>query len=221
MVASALLSVLTAVAAFYAWQKPANTTPRLTVLQNAKPTLSAPSLTANDDGVPEVGVVAEASPEIITINLDSAVEDISDSEIGAAELNVTTPDSENESGEFAPSRTEGTSIGPIYFSTDISANYQAIDPGNGFTTGYFTLYATFDYASMEEGTNWSWVWKRNGQVIEGGEQLWSYGSDGPGYVYLSPEEGFQLGDHSLEVWVEEKLMSQSSFSILEGVSASN
>ncbi|GMQ78367.1 MAG: hypothetical protein BMS9Abin02_0871 [Anaerolineae bacterium] len=218
MAASALLLVLTGIATMYAWQSPTDTTPRLTVLLNAKPTSS---LSVGAPGVQEV--VAEASPDIVTINIGLDGEDSIDSEVELAESIITAPNLGDEPGEReATGGSSGeTNIGPITFSTDITSNYQAVDPGSRFTEGYFTLYATFNYENMEEGTRWSWVWKRNGQVINGGEQVWSYGSDGPGYVYLGPEEGFQLGNHSLEVWVEDKLMSQSSFSIIEGVSASN
>ncbi len=217
MAAGIAIGVLTAIVSIYAWQAPTDTTPRIIVLQNTKPTFNATPVTGSDEAV-----VAEVSPDIVTINLGSATGDLFDSEVGGAEVTVSGANLANESGEADPkARSEGTSIGPIYFSTDISANYQAIDPGSGFTAGYFTLYATFNYESMEEGASWSWVWKRNGQAIEGGDQVWSYGSDGPGYVYFQPEEGFQLGEHSLEVWVADRLMSQSNFSIIEGVSASN
>lgn len=218
MTASALLFILTGVAAIYAWQSPTDTTPRLTVLRNAKPTSSL-SVAALDDQQ----VAAEASPDVVTINLGLNGEEIIDSVVELTESVITAPNLNDEPDEVeaAGGSSGDTSIGPIYFSTDITSNYQAVDPGSRFTEGYFTLYATFSYESMEEGAKWSWVWKRNGQVIDGGEQVWSYGSDGPGYVYFGPEEGFQLGNHSLEVWVEEKLMSQSSFSIIEGVAASN
>jgi hypothetical protein len=218
MTASALLLVLTGIAAIYAWQSPTDKTPRLTVLRNAKPTSS---LSVGASGDQEV--VAEASPDIVTINLGVNGEDVIDSEFELAESIITVPNlgDEPDEEEATGGSSGETTIGPIYFSADISSNYQAVDPGNRFTEGFFTLYATFNYDSMEEGAKWSWVWKRNGQVISGGEQVWSYGSNGPGYVYFGPEEGFQLGNHSLEVWVEDKLMSQSSFSIIEGVSASN
>jgi hypothetical protein len=218
MTTSALLIVLTGIAAIYAWQSPTDTTPRLTVLRNAKPTSSL-----SDEALGDLEVAAEASPDIITINLGIDRGDSIDSEVELAESIITAPNlGDGPDEEEATGGSSGeANIGPIYFSTDISSNYQAVDPGSRFTEGYFTLYATFKYESMEEGANWSWVWMRNGQVIDGGEQVWSYGSDGPGYVYFGPEEGFQLGNHSLEVWVEDTLMSQSSFSIIEGVSASN
>ena len=68
---------------------------------------------------------------------------------------------------------------------------------------------------------WSWVWRHNNQIIDGGNQLWSYGEDGPGYVYFQPEEGFQLGEYSLEVWVNDAMMAQSNFMVVDGITASN
>lgn len=57
---------------------------------------------------------------------------------------------------------------------------------------------------------WSWVWRHNGQVIDGGNELWAYGDEGPGYIYLNPEEGFAEGRYSLEVWVNGELLGQAS-----------
>ncbi len=66
---------------------------------------------------------------------------------------------------------------------------------------------------MADGMEWSWVWRYNGEVIDGGNQLWAYGNDGPGYVYLRPEEGFSEGDYSLEIWVNDQLVAQNSMTI--------
>ncbi|HIP72722.1 MAG TPA: hypothetical protein EYH05_15165 [Anaerolineae bacterium] len=60
---------------------------------------------------------------------------------------------------------------------------------------------------------WAWVWRLNGEVVDGGNELWEYGSDGPGYVYYSPEEGFQAGEYSLEVWVNGELMTRSTLTM--------
>ena len=74
---------------------------------------------------------------------------------------------------------------------------------------------------MVDGMSWSWVWRRNGAVIDGGNQIWAYGDSGPGYVYLRPEEGFDLGEYSLEVWVNGEIMALSDFMVTDSVSASN
>jgi hypothetical protein len=116
---------------------------------------------------------------------------------------------------------ENTNLGDIFFSTDITSNYEAVNPGRRFTEGFYTIYATFSYDGMTDGMVWSWVWRHNGQVIDGGNQVWKYGVDGPGYVYIRPETGFQLGEYALDVWVNGELFTQSSFTITEGVSAAN
>ena len=51
------------------------------------------------------------------------------------------------------------------------------------------------------GTTVKWLKAQN--------ELWTYGKDGPGYIYFSPEEGFQFGEYSLEVWVNGEMLAQS------------
>jgi hypothetical protein len=60
---------------------------------------------------------------------------------------------------------------------------------------------------------WAWVWRHNGKVVSGGNELWNYGDDGPGYVYLNPEEGFQAGEYKVEVWVNSELLTSSTLVI--------
>ena len=54
------------------------------------------------------------------------------------------------------------------------------------------------------------MWRRDGDVVEGGNEVWAYGQEGPGYIFFSPEEGFQAGQYSLDVWVNGELMAQST-----------
>ena len=100
--------------------------------------------------------------------------------------------------------------------------YKAINPANVFGEGFYTLYATFDYSNMADGMAWAWVWRQNGEVIDGGNEYWAYGDEGPGYIYLSPEEGFGEGRYSLEIWVNGELMGQASATMNDAaVSAGN
>jgi hypothetical protein len=92
----------------------------------------------------------------------------------------------------------------------VTADYDAIDPGRVFGEGAYTLFATFEYKDMVDGLEWAWVWRHNGKVIDGGNELWAYGDEGPGYIYLSPEEGFLEGNYTLEIWVNGELLSQGA-----------
>jgi hypothetical protein len=219
MLASLLLILVTIATTAYAWNSPEDTTVRVNRLSYAKPVRQAPETTNVQTQT------GDTAPEAIEINFSSGGQEAAGPEsipgLSDPLLQPSTLPENFNTLESTTELSEDTAIGEISFSTDISTEYKAVDPGRRFTKGFFTLYATFDYAKMEDGMTWSWVWKRNGQVIDGGNQVWSYGGDGPGYVYLRPEEGFESGDYALEVWVNETLMAQSNFTIIDGISANN
>ncbi|MCB0000072.1 MAG: hypothetical protein KDE56_30120, partial [Anaerolineales bacterium] len=64
--------------------------------------------------------------------------------------------------------------------------------------------------AMANGMEWAWVWRHNGEVVDGGNEIWNYGQEGPGYIFFAPEEGFASGDYSLEVWVNGELLTRST-----------
>jgi hypothetical protein len=101
-------------------------------------------------------------------------------------------------------------LGAINFSTKIDDDYQAVNPTNIFAVGSYTVFATFSYDGMADGMAWAWVWRHDGEVVEGGNELWAYGQDGPGYIYYNPEEGFRAGEYTLEVWVNGELFTRSN-----------
>ena len=216
MLAFLLLILAVVVTSAYAWQAPKEITRPIARLSHAKP--SHP-LTA-DTAVVEV--VAQGSPVAVEINLSPASERnfVVSPDFTDPLLNPALP-AEFDKIDAAVEVSEATEIGTILFSTDINGNYQAVNPLQRFSEGFFTLYATFDYLEMANDMTWSWVWRHNREVVDGGNQLWSYGQDGPGYVYFQPEEGFQPGQYSLEVWVNDALMAQSNLMVTESISANN
>jgi hypothetical protein len=117
--------------------------------------------------------------------------------------------------------TDDTELGTMFFSTEIDDQYEAVEAGRRFPKGFYTLYATFTYEGMANGMEWAWVWRHNGEVVDGGNELWAYGDEGPGYVYYNPEAGYELGAYSLEVWVNGRMMTQGTIQIVEGIQASN
>ena len=112
-----------------------------------------------------------------------------------------------------------TELGQVALSNAVTDEYQAISPASIFGEGFYTLYATFSYDDMADGMEWAWVWRHNGEVIDGGNELWAYGDDGPGYIYLSPEEGFQEGKYSLEIWVNGELLGQAAATMNDAAAA--
>ena len=218
LVVSFVLILMTAAASAYAWQSPEETVPLVGVLQHAKPNLGTFDAAAKQEET------VEEAPGAITISLTPATERA----VTISALDLLETQEESQPGPETASQVESDVSGPvdaqlgnITFSTDISGNYQAIDPGNRFLEGFYTLYATFSYQGMGDGLNWSWSWLRNGAQIEGGNQVWNYGEEGPGYIYFRPEEGFRAGEYSLAIWVNDELQNQSGFTVAEGIAASN
>jgi hypothetical protein len=109
-----------------------------------------------------------------------------------------------------------TRITDLAFSTQIDDQYEAVGARSTFGEGYYTLYATFAYEDMADGMEWSWVWRYNGQVVSGGNEIWAYGSEGPGYIYFGPESGFSEGNYSLSVFINDELVTESTIDISAG-----
>jgi hypothetical protein len=215
LVATLVLLLVTVGTSAYAWQTPQSLPPQHARLTYAKPSLT--TVVLEDDEV-----LAESSPTAVEISLSPVMNRVAAT---APELSdpLLKPGLPEEYNQYVPEveLQPETLIGDISFSTEINDEYQALNAGRRFSKGFFTLYATFAYEGLADGMTWSWVWRHNNQVVDGGNQVWSYGADGPGYVYFQPDEGFQLGDYSLEVWVNDALMAQSNFSVIESVSATN
>ena len=201
----------------YAWQKPPDNVMRMAVLAQAKPVEAA------DEEIPVLAFDSEG-PESFTHNtLTASVSSTTPiSSSIALPFDGTLPqgltlspvlpaefDGVEPTAELLPE----TTITPLVFSTEIDDEYKPVAPRGVFGEGFFTIYATFDYDGMAEGMSWSWIWRRNGEIVNGGNELWDYGDDGPGWIYYEPPEGFEPGDYTLEVWVNDELFQRAGLSI--------
>ncbi len=196
--------LLAAAVGTYGWQAPADEVARMGIITNAKPVdIEVQEIVARQAAAREAEL-AEAEVEEVT---SSGIADLLLGEGQAANFRPELPaafDRYEPQAELNPD----TNLGQLVFSTDVTEDYDPVQPAKLFGEGFFTLFATFDYLQMADGMEWAWVWRHNGEVVDGGNELWQYGDEGPGYIYLSPEEGFQEGRYSLEIWVNGELLSQ-------------
>lgn len=203
MSASLVLLFLTVSVAAYSWQTPSDNIPRVAVLVNAKPPTE------------DVVALIQDSPNVSdSLELVESLEEQVEEQV--AEIIVSAqPSLPKAFDQFDPTAelNENTELGSLTFSTEVTDRYEPVNPTNIFAEGFYTIFATFEYEAMADGMEWAWVWRHNGKVVEGGNELWAYGEDGPGYIYLSPEEGFQNGDYSLDVWVNGELLTRSDMTI--------
>lgn len=200
------LSVVLFAAAFgvvaYAWRAPADDTPRMALLSNAKPVRA--------EVIALVQKVERAAVAETAVSSDTPLTNIAATAENSLFADVVSLPPQFDQFEPTVDLTNDTELGTIEFSTKISDDYQAVSPTRLFPEGAFTLYATFAYKAMANGMEWAWVWRHNGDVVDGGNELWNYGQEGPGYIFFAPEEGFAAGDYTLEVWVNGEMLTRSS-----------
>lgn len=206
--ASLGLLAATVLFAIYALRPPVDTTPLVAVLTNAKP-VSEEVVALAHQNIAAVEFVAETAD---TSQIISTVENEPFFLSDADALTQSALELPEQYARFQPKAdiNENTNLGEIDFSTKIDDAYQAVDPTNIFAVGSYTVYATFSYDGMEDGMAWAWVWRYEGEVVDGGNELWAYGQDGPGYIYYNPDEGFRPGEYTLEVWVNDELFTRST-----------
>lgn len=200
---------------------------------SADDVLRVAPLTNSKPPTEEIRSLVESSPtttiELLTeegVSLDElAASNVGETSIALSPAELlqqirTLPDQFNQ---YSPTveLLENTEITPLVFSTKINDDYQATNPESIFAEGSYTIYATFDYRSMQDGMVWSWVWRKDGEVVSGGNEVWNYGDEGPGFVFYNPEEGFSNGDYTLEIWVNGEMFTQSDMLINTAAATAN
>ncbi len=206
----------------YTSQEPADNSLRVAVLSKAKPVEAANAaipVLAFDSEQPDSFFHSSLAGDISTTTAlsNSMLLPVDRTLPDGLTLTPMLPEQFN-SVEPTEELLPDTTITPLVFSTEINENYKPVAPRSVFGEGFYTIYATFDYDRMVEGMSWSWIWRRNGDIVNGGNELWAYGDDGPGWIYYEPPEGFQVGDYTLELWVNGELFRRAALTV-EGEAA--
>lgn len=219
LITSTFLFLVTMGVTAYAWQQPQDITPRRAILTHSKPGTGEENDSDLSSLVETVDQESVASFQIEDAENPGQLITVVDQPFAAASAGLP-----EEFDRFEPTVELGdkSELGTLSFSREITDDYEAVAPQEIFPEGFYTLYATFSYEGLADGMVWSWIWRHNGEILEGGNEVWNYGDEGPGYIYLNPEEGFDGGRYSLEVWVNGELMTQAAAVMNSvGVSANN
>lgn len=203
----------------YGWRPPEDATMRMALMTRAKPAPQAIRELMEQPSAVELARTATTTPTNVVQS--GGIANILLNADEAASFSTELPAAYDRVKPMVE-LNKGTNLGTVIFSSTVTDEYKAINPTSLFGQGFYTLYATFQYGDMADGMAWSWVWRHNGKVIDGGNELWAYGDEGPGYIYLRPEEGFGEGRYTLEIWVNGKLLGQASATMNDAaISAGN
>lgn len=108
-------------------------------------------------------------------------------------------------------------IGRISFSTAVTDDHQAINPGTQFAAGTKTIYATFDYQGFAIGSKFAQVWYLDGVETARGDSAWEREQSGHYEGSLNNEQGLLEGNYRLDILLDGNVLGSGEFTIGETV----
>jgi type VI secretion system secreted protein VgrG len=82
------------------------------------------------------------------------------------------------------------------------ATYEPLNPGIVFQNPVGHIYALFSYDGMVDGSQWTALWYRNGELVNFETQPWDGGTGGLGYSDWDPEASqWQPGEYEVQIFV--------------------
>jgi hypothetical protein len=91
---------------------------------------------------------------------------------------------------------------PIVFAQSIDDGLQPVNPSDAFDNPVGHLYGTFSYNNMADGSQWSALWYRDGELVYYESSPWNGGSGGYGYTDWDPDsDAWQAGAYTVQIFV--------------------
>jgi len=91
---------------------------------------------------------------------------------------------------------------PIVFGQEIDDALQPINPSDTFENPVGHLYGAFSYNNMAEGSQWSALWYRDGELVYYESIPWDGGIGGYGYTDWEPDsDAWVPGNYVVQIFV--------------------
>ena len=90
---------------------------------------------------------------------------------------------------------------PLVFTQGIDALYRPENPGEIFQNPVGHMYAVFSYNGMADGSQWTALWFRNGELMHFETQPWDGGTGGYGFTDWEPAASeWQPGTYEVQIF---------------------
>jgi hypothetical protein len=114
---------------------------------------------------------------------------------------------------------ENASFGPIQFGSGyIKTTAQLTGIADSFPRDTPIVYATFLVRNLNRNAVWTAAWYLDGKYVNGDPLLWTALPNMVGYAYFGPPGGFRPGKWELRLYIEDRLQSKATFTILNATS---
>jgi len=109
---------------------------------------------------------------------------------------------------------ETASFGPIQLGSGY-VNYQLTGISNTFPRDTPVIHATFLVRNLNRNAIWTAAWYRDGKYEAGEPMLWTAQPNVVGHAFYGPTGGFRPGVWELRLYIEDRLQSKATFTILD------
>jgi hypothetical protein len=102
----------------------------------------------------------------------------------------------------------GPAFSTLVFSRNVAQDGRPINPAAILPSGGNTLYASFEYAGMQDSILWGQVWAVNGQQIAAKKDPWDGGSRGRRTLSLVNQGTLPDGEYHLVLTVNNQVLAE-------------
>jgi hypothetical protein len=114
---------------------------------------------------------------------------------------------------------ENASFGPIQLGSGyLRENSQVTGINNVFPLDVPVVHATFLVRNVNRNAVWTAAWYREGKYVAGDPLLWTDLPNIVGHAFFGQPGGFKPGKWELRLYIEDRLQSKATFTILNATS---
>lgn len=107
-----------------------------------------------------------------------------------------------------PQRASSAAFSNLVFSSRVTRDGRPINPSDVIPAGAKTIYVTFDFSGMRQGTAWSQVWALNGNPILNQPGKWEDGGRGRKTLSLKNNKGLPEGEYHLVLTARNQIVAE-------------
>jgi hypothetical protein len=104
----------------------------------------------------------------------------------------------------------------IQVTWQVDSDIQPVSPSDTFILPVGRLYGAFSYNNMEDGVQWTAIWKFQGEIICVESIPWDGGTGGYGYTECEQDE-WDEGEYEIQIFVGEVWKISTRFYVLSEV----
>lgn len=98
-------------------------------------------------------------------------------------------------------------------TTSVDSAMQPLEPNTTFSRGAPRVYCFIEFDGLQTGVQWAWAIFKDGEFLDGRALLWGNQSSGTTYFFYGQENGLDVGQYELRLYIGDTQATSASFAI--------